>query len=120
MIIIATITESAAVSIHGEFMHSSCNFNSKSGKDNFWENTIIVVVDEISFIKRPNFGKLDKALNEKCNAPSIIFFVIYRWYLLVTSTNQSHLIVFPIFFIPTRTVLGDIKESTFLELKTKY
>ena len=30
-IVISTITGSAAVSIHGETMHSSCNLNSKLG-----------------------------------------------------------------------------------------
>ena len=38
-IVITTITGSAAVSIHGTTMHSSCNFNSKLGKNEEWKNT---------------------------------------------------------------------------------
>ena len=55
-------------------MHSSCGINSKLGIDDDWDDTIMVVVDEISFIKRPDFEKLDKVLNEKCDAPSTSIF----------------------------------------------
>ena len=34
----------------------------------------MVVVDEISFIKRPDFERLDKILNAKCDAPSSSIF----------------------------------------------
>ena len=51
-IVRSTITGSAAVSIHGETMHTSCDFNSKLGTDDDWNNTIMVVVYEISFIKK--------------------------------------------------------------------
>ena len=55
-IVISAITGSAAVSIHGETtMHSSCDFNSKLGTDDDWDNTIMVAVAAISFIKRPDF-----------------------------------------------------------------
>ena len=39
------------------------------GTDNDWDNTIMVVVDEISFNQKPDFERLDKVLNAKCDAP---------------------------------------------------
>ena len=55
-------------------MHSSCKLNSKLKTDNDWDNTIMVVVDEISFIQKPDFEKLDKVLNAKCDAPGSSIF----------------------------------------------
>ena len=69
-IVVTAITGSAAVSIHGETMHSSCDFNSKMSPDEDWKNTIMVVVDEISFIKRCDFEKLNTILNAKCEVSS--------------------------------------------------
>ena len=71
--VITAITGSAAVSILGETLYCSCNFNSKMETDNDWEHTRMVVVDEILSIKRPNFERLDKVLNAKYDAlsPSI-------------------------------------------------
>ena len=72
-IVIRYMTGSAAVIIHGETMYSNCNLNSKLGTYNDWDNTTKVALNEISFIKRPYFWKLDKVLNAKCDAsiPSI-------------------------------------------------
>ena len=69
-IVVTAITGSAAVSIHGETMHSSCDFNSKMSPDEDWKNTIMVVVNEISFIKRCDFEKLNTILNAKCEVSS--------------------------------------------------
>jgi hypothetical protein len=66
-IVVAALTGSAAVSINGETMHSSCGLYRKLDKDEEWENTILVVIDEISFIKRKDFEKLNKVLNAKCD-----------------------------------------------------
>ena len=86
-IVISTITRSAAVSIHGETMHCSCDFNPKLRTDDDWDNTIMVVVDEIEFIKRPDFERLDKVLNANVILQVLVFLVIYRWYLLVVFVN---------------------------------
>ena len=88
-IVMSTITISAVVSIHDDTLHSSCDFNSKLGTNDRWDNTINVVVDENSFIKRPDFEKLDKVLNTNIIFPVLVFLIIYRWYLLLTLSTKA-------------------------------
>jgi hypothetical protein len=48
-------------------MHSACGLYRKLDKDKEWENTILAVIVEISFIIRKDFEKLKKVLNAKCD-----------------------------------------------------
>ena len=111
-IVITAITGSAAVSIHGETMHFSCDFNSKMSPDEDWKNTIMVVVDEISFIKRCDFEKLNTILNTKCEVSSPRRFgnlqMIFagNFCQLKPSNNFSH----PL-YIHTRIWVCGMKES---------
>mmetsp|Transcript_59264 Transcript_59264/g.63980 ORF Transcript_59264/g.63980 Transcript_59264/m.63980 type:complete len:98 (+) Transcript_59264:3-296(+) len=72
--VISAITGSAVVRIHDESMHSNCGINSILGIDDEWYDTIMVVVDGITFIKRPDFEILYKVLNTNCDAPSTSIF----------------------------------------------
>ena len=69
-IVITAVTGSAAVTIHGETMHSACGLCSRkrATADDDWKNTVMVVVDEISFITRNDFEKLNDVLNKKTNS----------------------------------------------------
>ena len=120
-IVISAITGSAAVSIHGETMHSSCGINSKLGIDDDWDDTIMVVVDEISFIKRPDFEKLDKVLNAKCDAPSTSIFgnlqmVFAGDFCQLKPTNNF----WKLLYIYKDCGLWYKGVNTFLELKTNH
>ena len=48
-IVITAVTGSAAVTIHGETMHSACGLCSRkrATADDDWKNTVMLVVDEI-------------------------------------------------------------------------
>ena len=69
-IVVTAVTGSAAVTIHGETMHSACGLccKKKMGDDEIWNNTIMVVVDEISFITKQDFELLNKVLNKKTDS----------------------------------------------------
>jgi len=71
-IVVTAVTGSAAVAIHGETIHSACNFCSKKRKDTDkgWKNTIMVIVDEISFITKYDFELLNDVLNTKTDSPN--------------------------------------------------
>ena len=60
------------MAIHGATMHSACNFCSKKRKDTDkdWKNTIMVIVDEISFITKSDFELLNDVLNTKADSPN--------------------------------------------------
>ena len=59
------INGSAAISIQRETMYSSCKSNVNLVTDNDWNNTKMIVADEMSSIRRPDFARLDKVLNAK-------------------------------------------------------
>ena len=73
-IVVTALTGAAAVTINGQTMHRACDIFGKPGKDDEWEDTIMVVVDEISFITINHFEQMNTNLNAKCDVgPSYLF-----------------------------------------------
>ena len=71
-IVITAVTGLAAVTIHGETIHSECNLCGKkrTDADDNWKNKIMVIVDEISFITKTDFELLNNVLNTKTDSPN--------------------------------------------------
>ena len=55
----------------------------KNEADDEWKNTIMVVVDEISFITKSDFEKLNDVLNKKTMQKLEQVLEIYRWFFRV-------------------------------------
>ena len=68
-IVVTGLTGTAAVSINGETVHSACHLGKKVKvkREDEWDNTIMIIVDEISFMTRLDFEKLSKNLNVICD-----------------------------------------------------
>ena len=66
-IVVTALTGVAAVSINGETTSKACGLNSKNevSFDEEWENTIMIIVDEISFASKNDIEKLNENLRLK-------------------------------------------------------
>ena len=66
-IVVTALTGVAAVSINGETTSKACGLNSKNevSFDEEWENTIMIIVDEISFASKSDIEKLNENLRLK-------------------------------------------------------
>jgi hypothetical protein len=75
-IVVTGLTGTAAVSINGETVHSACKLSNRAKvkRDDEWENTIMIIVDEVSFITKVDFEKLSKNLNIICDGGKKAFF----------------------------------------------
>ena len=65
-IVVTALTGAAAVSIFGETVHSACFLNTKKIKTEMteeWKDTLLVVVDEISFASESILRKINENMN---------------------------------------------------------
>jgi hypothetical protein len=63
-IVVTALTGSAAVSINGETTHSACKLNSAVvTQSEEWDDTIMIIIDEISFAKKHDVESMNKNLN---------------------------------------------------------
>ena len=63
-IVVTALTGAAAVSINGETTAKACKLNNKNvSEDDEWEETIMIIVDEISFASKTIIENLNENLN---------------------------------------------------------
>ena len=119
-IVVTALTGSAAVSINGETTHSACQLNHKDvTQDDEWIDTIMVIVDEVSFAKKEDMAKLDANLNLLCDVTRSAHFGNLP-VVLAGDFSQLKPVKGTPLFVYKDLSLWKHRVNTFLELKTNH
>ena len=121
-IVVTALTGAAAVAIFGETVHAACHLNSVTIKHEHideWKDTMMVVIDEISFASYSVLQSINKKLNilkeVRCEAKYGGIPIIFAGdFTQLEPVKQK-----PLFINPDNYLWYDCI-NTFLELKTNH
>ena len=119
-IVVTALTGSAAIAINGETTHSACKLNSTVvTQSEEWNDTIMIIIDEISFAKKQDVETMNKNLNLLKDMRSHMLFgglhVLFAGdFMQLKPVGAKPLFLFKDFSLWWSAV------HTFLELKTNH